>query len=158
MLTVDVDKRITIDECLDHPWITRKGTSFLSMTDSTDGLTGAMSDLDFSKRKVERERTLLAHLNSVKVSKVIEWEDKKADVKMFEKNEDGKRVHNSKPEKASQANGHESKGQAKSGAKSEDEPAAGARTDVFMEMGGKGDPTLFTHDRTSRYEPDEVPK
>ena len=158
MLTVDVEKRITIDECLDHPWITQKGTS-LSLTDSTDGLTGAMSDLDFSKRKVKRERTLLADLNSVKVSKVIEWEDKKADVKVFEKNKEGKRVHNPKSEKASQANGGgRGEGKVKSGAKAEDGPAAGARTDVFMEFGGKGDPTLFANDRASRYEPDEVPK
>ena len=161
MLTVDVDKRITIDECLEHPWITQKGLS-TSISDSTDGLTGAMSDLDFSKRKVERERTLLADLNNVKVSKIIEWEDKKAPVKVFEKNKEGKRVHNPQPDKASQApadaNGHaDGEGFRKHGA--EAGPAAEARTDVFMEMGGgKGDPTLFANDLGSRYEPDEVPK
>lgn len=79
MLTVDVDKRITIDECLDHPWITLKK---IRPTDSTDGLTGAMDQLDFSKRKFARERTLLSDLNDVKVSKVVEWTDNKAPVKV----------------------------------------------------------------------------
>lgn len=92
MLTVDVDKRIDIDDCLDHPWITQKDIP--NPGDSTDGLTGAMDQLDFSKRKMERERTLLADLNSVKISKVIEVEDKQSPVKVFEKNLDGKRVHN----------------------------------------------------------------
>ena len=161
MLTVDVDKRISIDECLEHPWITQKGLS-LSISDSTDGLTGAMSDLDFSKRKVERERTLLADLNNVKISKVIEWEDKKTPVKVFEKNLDGKRVHNPQPDEASQApvvvaNGH-ANGEVPKQLVAEAGPAAEARTDVFMEMGGKGDPTLFANDLGSRYEPDEVPR
>lgn len=80
MLTVDVDKRITIDECLDHPWITQQE---IKPTDSTDGLTGAMHQLDFSKRKFARERTLLSDLNDVKVSKVVEWEDNKAPVKVY---------------------------------------------------------------------------
>ena len=141
MLTVEVDKRITVDECLEHPWLTQKN---INLTDSTDGLTGALGQLDFSKRKFTRERTLLSDLNDVKVSKVLEWIDNKAPVKVFEKNVDGKRVHN--PPKAS-ANGHK-----------EDTPAAHQQPDVFMEMGGKGDPQLFENDKRSRYEPDEVPK
>lgn len=152
MLTVDVDKRITIAECLEHPWVTQKG---LSVNDSTDGLTGAMSDLDFSKRKVLRERTLLAHLNSVKVSKVIEWEDKKADVKVFKQNPDGKRVHNHQPSQASQAQQAVTNG-LKNGA-GETVPAAEARTDVFMGIGGKGDPELFDVNEEPQYEPDGVP-
>ena len=80
MLTVDVDQRITIDECLEHPWITQKR---VNPTDSIDGLPAAMDQLDFSKRKFKRERTLLSDLNDVKVSKVIEWEDKKAPVYVF---------------------------------------------------------------------------
>ena len=153
MLTVDPEKRVTIDECVEHPWITQKG---LSVSDSTDGLTGAMSDLDFSKRKISRERTLLAHLNSVKVSKVIEWEDKKADVKVFDKNPDGKRVHNHQPSQASQAQQAVVNGVKKD--VGEHIPAAEARTDVFMGIGGKGDPELFGADEGSRYEPDEVEK
>lgn len=38
-----------------------------------------------------------------------------------------------------------------------DGPAANAQTDAFMELGGKGDQQLFENDRSSRYEPDEVP-
>ena len=141
MLTVDVDQRITIDECLEHPWLTQKG---LSVTDSTDGLTGAMDQLDFSKRKVARERTLLSDLNDVKVSKVVECTDNKAPVKVYEKNLDGKRVHNTPK---AYTNGHK-----------EEAPAAKQQADVFMELGGKGDPQLFENDKRSRYEPDEVPR
>jgi serine/threonine-protein kinase Chk2 len=91
MLTVDVDKRMTVDECLEHPWVTQR---YLNPADSTDGLTGAMDQLDFSKRKLERERTLLSSINDVKVSKVIDTQDDKIPVKVFEKNSTGKRVHN----------------------------------------------------------------
>ena len=143
MLTVDVDQRITIDECLEHPWTTQRTTG-----DSTDGLTGAMGQLDFSKRKYARERTLLSDLNDVKVSKVVEWEDHKAPVKVFEKNPDGKRVHN--PANAI-TNGH-------TRPKHEELPAAHQQAEVFMEMGGKGDEQLFENDKGSRYEADEVPR
>ncbi|KAL9126936.1 MAG: hypothetical protein Q9217_004094 [Psora testacea] len=156
MLTVDADKRISIDECLEHPWTTGKYLS--SVNDSTDGLTGAMSDLDFSKRKVVRERTLLADLNSVKVSKVIEWSDKKADVKVFEKNTDGKRVHNP-PAGVQASQGPASvpvKGQGNKKMQ-EEGPAAHQPVEVFMEMGGKGDELLFENDKGSRYEADEAP-
>ena len=144
MLTVDVDSRITIDECLEHPWITQKK---VTQADSTDGLTGAMDQLDFSKRKYVRERTLLSDLNDVKVSKVVEWEDKKAPVKIFEKNPDGKRVHNPA---TTIRNGHTER-------KQEEVPAAHQQAEIFMEMGGKGDQQLFDNDKGSRYEPDEVP-
>ena len=146
MLTVDVDQRITIDECLTHPWITQK---HLNLGDSTDGLTGAMDQLDFSKRKVERERTLLCDINDVKVSRVIAWGDKKAPVKIFDKNPNGKRIHNSQ----AVANGHHVPAP-----KQEEAPAAHQQPDVFMGMGGKGDQVLFGNDTGSRYEPDEVPK
>lgn len=144
MLTVDVDSRITIDECLEHPWITLRT---INQSDSTDGLTGAMDQLDFSKRKYARERTLLSDLNDVKISKVVEWEDNKAPVKVFEKNPDGKRVHNPA---AAVRNGH-------TGRKQEEVPASHQNPEIFMEMGGKGDQQLFENDRGSRYEPDEVP-
>lgn len=143
MLTVDVDKRIDVDECLAHPWITLKTAPGPGISDS---ITTAMDKLDFSKRKIERERTLLATLNSVKVSKVIEWEDDKVPVKVFDKNPDGKRVHN-KPANV-KPNGNKQK---------EDAPAANKQAKVFMEMGGRGDEPLFGNDTGSRYEPDEVP-
>lgn len=145
MLTVDVDQRITINECLEHPWISQRHHN---PADSTDGLTGAMDQLDFSKRKFARERTLLSDLNEVKVSKVIEWEDKKAPVKVFDKNPDGKRVHNTQMKPAT--NEHVPR--------HEEPPAAHQQAEVFMGLGGKGDQVLFGNDRGSRYEPDEVAK
>ena len=154
MLTVDVDKRITIDECLEHPWITMKGLK-KNPADSTDGLTGAMSDLDFSKRKVERERTLLSDLNDVKISKVVEWEDDKAPVKVFEKNRDGQRHHNTQG-KASQQNGGTQNGKFQYPASQQPRPAAEKQEKVFMEMGGKGDETLFGNDARSRYHPNDL--
>lgn len=147
MLTVDVEKRITIDECLNHPWVTTKSLE-VSISDSTDGLTGAMSGLDFSKRKPVRERTLLAEINDIKVSKVIEAHDQNVPVKVFDKNVEGKKPHNDKPA-ADQPASNKANGTVK--------PAAEARVDVFMELGGKGDEKLFEADRSSRYEPDEKP-
>ncbi|KAL8904693.1 MAG: hypothetical protein Q9207_003086 [Kuettlingeria erythrocarpa] len=151
MLTVDIDKRITIDECLEHPWVT--GTATLNPADSTDGLTGAMDSLDFSKRKVKRERTLLSAINDVKVSKVIEADDRQIPVKVFEKNPDGKRLNGSQAaKKEAKANGHAVK------PKKEEGPASKQAPDVFMEMGGKGDQQLFDDDQSSRYLPCEVPE
>ncbi|KAI4196027.1 MAG: hypothetical protein LQ346_003324 [Caloplaca aetnensis] len=150
MLTVDIDKRITIDECLEHPWVT--GTATLNPADSTDGLTGAMDSLDFSKRKVKRERTLLSALNDVKVSKVIEADDRQIPVKVYEKNPDGKKLNGSQAaKKEAKANGHAVKPEREEG------PASKQAPDVFMEMGGKGDQQLFDDDQSSRYLPHEVP-
>ena len=155
MLTVDVDKRLTIDECLEHPWITQKA---LKLTDSTDGLTGAMDQLDFSKRKVQRERTLLSSINDIKVSKIIELSHAEVPVKVFDKNSEGKRVHDHAPVAAdTDRNGKKAKGAATNGVKKEQDPAATRAPEVFMEMGGKGDQALFGDDRGSRYERDEVP-
>ena len=161
MLTVDADQRISIDECLEHPWIINSTTG-VSVSDSTDGLTGAMSGLDFSKRKPERERTLLADLNDVQVSKVVEHQASQIPVKVFEKNRDGKGgignsqmqpVHSSK---AVKTNGIPKEQNVKNSDK-EHRPAEDARTDVFMELGGKGDQQLFGDDHASRYQPDQVP-
>lgn len=138
MLTVDVDKRITVDECLEHPWLTGK---YPSTADSTDGLTGAMGQLDFSKRKVERQRTLLSSINDVDVSEHIDGDGPR--VKVFHKNDAGKRVHN-RP--------------AKTGERREPSPAANRAPKDFINLGGRGDPVLFEEDPNSRYERDEVPK
>lgn len=83
MLTVDVDKRISIDECLEHPWVTAKD---VGATDSTEGLTGALGQLDFSKRKPVRERTLLSAANDVKVSRYVEIHKGEEPLKVWEKN------------------------------------------------------------------------
>ncbi|KAL8770722.1 MAG: hypothetical protein Q9209_003589 [Squamulea sp. 1 TL-2023] len=148
MLTVDIDKRITIDECLDHPWVTQRG---LNPADSTDGLTGAMNELDFSKRKVVRERTLLSDVNNIKVSKVIELQDSQVPVKVYEKNMQGKKIAGDRATAGTEGktNGHE--------AVKEEAPAHNRPTGVFMEMGGRGDPALFEEDHSSRYHPAEVP-
>ncbi|KAL8731764.1 MAG: hypothetical protein Q9166_003211 [cf. Caloplaca sp. 2 TL-2023] len=148
MLTVDIDKRITIDECLEHPWVTQRG---LNPADSTDGLTGAMDQLDFSKRKVVRERTLLSDVNDIKVTKVIELQDSQIPVKVYEKNTQGKTVPGSQVTNGATANlnGHK--------AKAEEAPAHNRPTEVFMEMGGKGDAALFEDEHSSRYHPLEVP-
>ena len=162
LLTVDVDKRITVDQALEHPWITQRDlpSIIINPGDSTDGLTGAMSGLDFSKRKVERERTLLSDLNSVKVSKVVEWDDKKTPVKVFEKNPDGKRQYDTQKQSFSQQpNGNTQNGDLVSQYPTSQQPgpAAEKQERVFMEMGGKGDEQLFGDDTSSRYERTEVP-
>lgn len=146
MLTVNSDDRITIDECLEHPWLTQKT---LNPADSTDGLTGAIAQLDFSKRKMARERTLLSDLNEVKISKVIEAPDGKGAVKVWEKNANEKRVHNSQGKNGATL---ASNGVA---AGKEETPAAQRAADEFMEMGGKGDQPLFGYDGESRYTVDD---
>lgn len=155
MLTVDVDKRITVDECLNHPWTTGKLENWqlnVSVSDSTDGLTGRLDKLDFSKRKVERERTLLSSINDVKITKKIELDDPNSsvpptEVKVYAKNPGGKnKMVRDTPVKA------------KAAPKKEDNPATHRATEEFMGMGGKGDMQLFGDDVSSRYLPEEVPK
>lgn len=148
MLTVDVEKRITVDECLEHHWITQRK---FNPADSTDGLTGAMGHLDFSKRKYSRERTLLSSINDVKVSQIVET-DEKIPIKVFEKNANGKRAPDTPAENEakSKSNGHI--------VKQEDTPAGNRAPEIFMQLGGKGDPPLFEDDHASRYNPDEVPE
>ncbi|KAK2768780.1 hypothetical protein FQN54_000636 [Arachnomyces sp. PD_36] len=134
MLTVDFDKRITIDECLEHPWVTGK---LPSLADSTDGLTGAMGQLDFSRRKVKRERTLLSSINDVKVSQVIEDEDdtQNSHVKVFNNNVAGKRVHNRPAQRVVK----------KGGRGGEPGPSDNRGAGDFMRVGG-GDPVLYEDD------------
>ncbi|KAJ5097582.1 serine/threonine-protein kinase chk2 (cds1) [Penicillium angulare] len=122
MLTVDVDKRITVDECLEHPWMTQK---YPSVTDSTDGLTGALGKLDFSKRKVERERTLLSSVNDGGFSEHVEGSG--APVKVIHKNDAGKRIHN-RPAKVKRR---------------EESPGNNGGPDNFVNLGQGGDPTLY---------------
>lgn len=130
MLTVDVEKRISIDECLEHPWTTG---NTLSVNDSTDGLPEALGKLDFSKRKIQRERTLLSAINDVKVDRVIDTQPGADPIKVFEKNTEKlpAPVANKAAKEASPAH---------------------ARDPVeFAEMGGKGDQPLFTDAAGSRY-------
>jgi serine/threonine protein kinase len=71
MLTVEMEKRYTIDECLEHPWMQNKTASTSSTLSTSDSLVGGISSLNLSKRKVVRERTLLSSINDVKVTPVI---------------------------------------------------------------------------------------
>lgn len=119
MLTVDVKKRITVDECLEHPWMIGKP---FSVTDSTDGLTGALGRLDFSKRKIQRERTLLSSVNDVHYSNHAEGSE--APVKVF-KNEAEKRVHN-RPAKTREVS-----------------PSGNRDPNEFIRLGERGDPSLY---------------
>ncbi|USW57901.1 Putative serine/threonine-protein kinase, active [Septoria linicola] len=151
MLTVDVDKRITIEECLEHPWITART---INPTDSTDGLTGAISNLDFSMRKPQRERTMLASINDVKVSRVIDTQADAPPVKVWEKNSQS-RFLTQRP--ASQSKVKKTKGHVEQTV----EPAPDAARDPreFMEMGGKGDQVLFdTPQNGDSVYPDETIK
>ncbi|CAO2648976.1 Nn.00g099250.m01.CDS01 [Neocucurbitaria sp. VM-36] len=135
MLTVDVESRITIDECLEHPWTTLET---INVNDSTDGLTGAISKLDFSKRKIQRERTLLSSINDVKVSRVIQGGAGQDAVKVYEKNgvQNGTKMN-------------------KTGVK-EPPPDEKRHPDEFIELGGKGDQTLYSEeDDGSRYATDQ---
>lgn len=123
MLTVDVEQRISIDECLEHPWTTRQD---INPNDSTDGLTGAIANLDFSKRKVHRERTLLSSINDIKLTRVIEAPSGQAAIKLYEKNQS--------------QNGDKSQNGA---AVKEATPSANRNPEEFIQMGGKGDEPLY---------------
>ncbi|KAH9867384.1 hypothetical protein IAQ61_007976 [Plenodomus lingam] len=130
MLTVDVESRITIDECLEHPWTTANNT--INVNDSTDGLTGAIQKLDFSKRKMQRERTLLSSINDVKVARVIKGIEGQDAVKVYEK--------------IGGINGTKMK------ADRESHPDSKRNPQEFIEMGGKGDQTLYSEEEDgSRY-------
>ncbi|KKK21480.1 serine/threonine-protein [Aspergillus rambellii] len=133
MITVDVDKRITVDECLEHPWLTG---NYPSVADSTDGLTGALGKLDFSRRKIARERTLLSSINDVPFSENKNPATSGAPVKVFHKNPAAKHMHNN-PNKASQ--------------QQEDTPNQNSGPKEFVNLGERGDPVLFEEDPTTRY-------
>ncbi|PYH97002.1 serine/threonine-protein kinase Chk2 [Aspergillus ellipticus CBS 707.79] len=123
MLTVDVDKRITVERCLEHPWLTG---NYPSASDSTDGLTGALGRLDFSKRKLARERTLLSNVNDVLY--IEHKQGSGAPVSVFHKNDAGKRIHNH-PAKAKQQR--------------EASPSRNSTPQDFLNLGKQGDPILF---------------
>ncbi|KAG9246662.1 kinase-like domain-containing protein [Calycina marina] len=139
MLTVDVKKRFTIDECLEHPWTTQKP---VSVNDSTDGLVGAIAGLDFSKRKMARERTLLSSINDLKVTRTIDIEPDKTPVRIYVKNPPIKESQN----KVNQSLEAHANGAPKSIAgppKQEETPSHNRDPDEFMRVGGKGDEVLY---------------
>lgn len=141
MLTVDVEKRYTIDQCLEHPWTAAKPINF---NDSTDGLVGGLASLDFSKRKIARERTLLSSLNDVKVSRLIEVEPDKDPVKVYIKNPLAKSSQN-RVNNAVKQNGNGVPKAIPGAPKTEKEATPGKcrDPDAFMGCGGKGDQQLY---------------
>ena len=148
MLNINMDERLTVDECLQHPWITQNHDSSsqnpnINPNDSIDGLTPAMSNLDFSKRKVVRTRTLISDFNKVTVSKEIDGVTDKPAVKIFQKNAENKL--NKSPVKT----------EFTKQCMKEHTPAASRAPKEFMQMGGKGDEVLFDDD-DSKYEPGEM--
>jgi serine/threonine-protein kinase Chk2 len=152
MLTVDVEKRYTIDDCLDHPWTTHKS---LNLNDSTDGLVGGIANLDFTKRKVARERTLLSSINDVKITRVINIQPDKDPVKVYVKNPNAKASQN-RVNNPVQTN---AKGVPKSEAgapKPEETPAAARDPNEFMGLGGKGDQSLYGYDGDSVYSKNQI--
>jgi serine/threonine-protein kinase CHEK2 len=147
MLTVDVDERITVDEALDHPWITQKE---FNPNDSTDGLTGAIASMDFTRKKIKRERTLLSTLNEVQVDKVIQTKSNDPrPVKVYSKNPAAT------PDNTESVNDSQ---YAPIDVGKEDPPAANRDPKEFMELGGKADDPLFGTDGGSHYSKTDLAK
>ncbi|CAG8960841.1 hypothetical protein HYFRA_00002378 [Hymenoscyphus fraxineus] len=140
MLNVDVEKRYTIDDCLEHPWTTQK---LINPNDSTDGLVGGIANLDFTKRKMARERTLISSLNDVKVSKVIETENSKEPVKVYVKNPNSKSSNNKVNNTAVKVTPNGTPKSIPGPPKQEETPANDRDPEAFMALGGKGDPVLL---------------
>ena len=146
MLVVDPEKRFSVDQCLEHPWTTQRT---INANDSTEGLTGAMGQLDFSKRKPVRERTLLSSLNDVHVSRVVpvHTEGGGPELKVFSKNNakktpknDNRNISN-KPQAAEKKNGN---------------PQRDGNPDQFVQLGQGDDPPVFGDDNNSNYTPTQV--
>ncbi|KAK5709372.1 serine/threonine protein kinase [Elasticomyces elasticus] len=160
MLTVDCEKRITIDECLEHPWITGNFPT-MKATDSTDGLTGALEGLDFARRKPVRERTLLASINEVKIEREVNvQQDGLLPVKVFDKN---RGAHFDKIETPTEKQQHaankavQEKGVGSVEVSVQARPADGRDPEEFAKLGGHGDQVLYDEADLSRY-PDATTK
>ncbi|KAK4945962.1 hypothetical protein LTR28_007913, partial [Elasticomyces elasticus] len=164
MLTVDVEERISVDGCLEHPWLTGgegggSGSGNVNVNDSTDGLASAIGNLEFSRRKVRRERTLLSSINDVKIARVVDVQPDVQPVKVFEKNlgllEERERQRELQlPQKmVESANGEMGSANGKNGKDDgkemevengmEPRPADKRDPQEFMELGGRGDQQLF---------------
>ncbi|KAI0098573.1 SMAD/FHA protein kinase [Nemania sp. FL0031] len=132
MLVVDPERRFTVDQCLQHPWLTQK---MPAVADSTDGLVDGIGGLDMHRRGVVRERTLLSSINSVHVTrKVPLGPNSKQPLKIYSKN----------------PTAHTPAGSAE--ARPDDERAP----DEFVQMGGKGDQPLFGDDANTFYSATEA--
>lgn len=126
MLVVEPTKRFTVDQCLEHPWMTAKGPT---VNDSTDGLVGGLAGLEVNRRGVVRERTLLSSINSVQVTRVPGTNGTDA-VEVQKKN--------------------------RNTAAMEPRPFDARNPEEFAALGGKGDQVLFGHDGQSHYSRDDI--
>ena len=159
MLTVDVNKRLTLEECMAHPWMHGHSSGRIPHTgvlanpnDSTGGLVGGIADMDFEKRRVTRERTLLATINDVLVAKHIELQQdgKGKPVAVFVKNPGKERLVNRKGEV--EGKGKENvNGVTERVGEREVRPDAERQVKEFERMGGRGDQVLFEDDPRSIY-------
>lgn len=138
MLNVDIAQRYSVDDCLRHPWTTFQQPN---LYDSTDGLVGGLEGLDFSKRRVARQRTMLADINDVKVSRVLDLSQGRDPVKVYVKNPEAKKPEAKTPVKPAD------------GVRKEERPDEQRSPKEFARMGGKGDEVLFGE---SRYLPEDV--
>lgn len=133
MLVVDAEKRFTVDQCLQHPWVMQSSPG---VNDSTDGLVAGIGQLDVQRRGVVRERTLLSSINTVTVARKVSLgprQQDKSPLKVYAKNPGA-----SKP--------------------METRPADERDAREFMELGGKGDQDLFGNDEASFYTKEEAAK
>ncbi|KZL84027.1 serine threonine-protein kinase chk2 [Colletotrichum incanum] len=128
MLVVDPERRFTVDQCLNHPWMTQNQPG---VNDSTDGLVGGIQGLDVHRRGVTRERTLLSSLNSVQVATRPPVGDSKKPVHIYAKN-------------------------TKKMTPKEVDPHGQRNVSEFVEMGGKGDQPLFGADGESIYSKEDI--
>ncbi|KAI0021475.1 SMAD/FHA protein kinase [Xylariomycetidae sp. FL0641] len=129
MLVVEPEKRFTVDQCLEHPWITQKGPG---VADSTDGLVAGIGGLDVHRRGPVRERTLLSSINSVHVTHKIPLGPKsKESLKVYAKNPTA--------------------GPQNAAVTGETRPADERAPKEFIQMGGKGDQVLYGDDSASFY-------
>ncbi|KAK5624540.1 hypothetical protein RRF57_000256 [Xylaria bambusicola] len=132
MLVVEPEKRYTVNQCLQHPWLTQK---MPMVADSTDGLVDGIGGLDVHRRGVVRERTLLSSINSVHLSrKVPLGPNSKQPLKIYTKNPTAQ----NKP------------------GLSEPRPADERATEEFVQMGGRGDQELFANDSNTFYSTSEA--
>ena len=158
MLTVDVDRRIDVDGCLEHPWTTAHEPKTLDpgksieSTDSTSSLTGRMDGLGFEKRRTKRERTLLSQWNDVRVADVLPSGKHDAPpVKIFAKNETQESNGDAMTSHADDDNGQPGPSRNQAAAVVANQPA-----ERFLQMGGQGEDTvLFGDDPGSRYVPED---
>ncbi|OHE95759.1 hypothetical protein CORC01_08900 [Colletotrichum orchidophilum] len=128
MLVVDPERRYTVDQCLNHPWMIQNQPG---VNDSTDGLVGGIQGLDVHRRGVTRERTLLSSLNSVQVTTRPPVGDSKKPVHIYAKN-----TKKMTPKEA--------------------DPHGQRAVGEFVEMGGKGDEALYGADGESIYSKNDI--